>query len=429
MIRTPMFRNTKHHAMMISDQVVTPWDVKGGSDGKIDYAKLSREFGCSSLKTDDRDLVARIEQLTGKPAHCFLRRGFFYAHRDLEAILDAKERGEPFYLYTGRGPSSEALHLGHLVPFIFTKWLQEVFDVPLVIQITDDEKTLFRALELEEAYRLGKENIKDIIACGFNPDKTFIFSDFDYVKGEFYRNVIRIQRSVTMNSIRSLMGMTQEDNIGKIAFPAVQAAPCFPTSFPHIFGTRKDVRCLIPCAIDQDPYFRMTRDVAPKLGYFKPALVESRFFPALQGESGKMSASDPTSAIFVTDTDKQIKTKINKYAFSGGCATIEEHREKGANIEVDVSIQYLRFFLEDDAELKDIEDRYKRGELLTGEVKARLIEVLQAVVGKHREARAKVTDAVVKQFTAERPMTSYIDAFPQQGQEQVVAKGKAKNKK
>lgn len=62
----------------------------------------SFQFGCSSLKTDDRDLVARIEQLTGKPAHCFLRRGFFYAHRDLEAILDAKERGEPFYLYTGR---------------------------------------------------------------------------------------------------------------------------------------------------------------------------------------------------------------------------------------------------------------------------------------------------------------------------------------
>lgn len=48
-----------------------------------------------------------------------------------------------------------------------------------------------------------------------------------------------------------------------------------------------------------------------------------------QGESGKMSASDPTSAIFVTDTDKQIKTKINKYAFSGGCATTEEHRERG----------------------------------------------------------------------------------------------------
>ena len=41
-------------------------------------------------------------------------------------------------------------------------------------------------------------------------------------------------------------------------------------------------RCLIPCAIDQDPYFRMTRDVAPRLGHHKPALIESRFFPALQ---------------------------------------------------------------------------------------------------------------------------------------------------
>jgi tryptophanyl-tRNA synthetase len=38
------------------------------------------------------------------------------------------------------GPSSEAMHLGHLMPFIFSKYLQDAFNVPLVIQITDDEK-------------------------------------------------------------------------------------------------------------------------------------------------------------------------------------------------------------------------------------------------------------------------------------------------
>lgn len=54
--------------------------------------------------------------------------------RDLSMILDHKEKGKPFYLYTGRGPSSGSLHLGHLVPFIFTKWLQDVFEVPLIIQ-------------------------------------------------------------------------------------------------------------------------------------------------------------------------------------------------------------------------------------------------------------------------------------------------------
>ena len=85
-----------------------------------------------------------------------------------------------------------------------------------------------------------------------------------------------------MNMVRSIFGLTESDNIGKIAFPAIQAAPSFPNSFPHIFGKRKDLRCLIPCAIDQDPYFRMTRDVAPKLGHHKPALIMSKFFPALQ---------------------------------------------------------------------------------------------------------------------------------------------------
>lgn len=54
----------------------------------------------------------------------------------------------------------------------------------------------------------------------------------------------------------------------------------------------------------------MTRDVAPRMGCLKPALLHSTFFPALQGAQTKMSASDPNSSIFVTDTDKQIKEKV-----------------------------------------------------------------------------------------------------------------------
>jgi len=56
----------------------------------------------------------------------------------------------------------------------------------------------------------------------------------------------------------------------------------------------------------------MTRDVAPKLKYLKPACIHSKFIPALQGNSGKMSASNPNSSIFLTDTPNQIKKKINK---------------------------------------------------------------------------------------------------------------------
>ena len=130
------------------EQVVNPWEVSA-KGGKIDYDKLIDKFGCQRL---DPSLIDRVERLTSRRAHVFLRRGVFFAHRypylylpilsliyvlrvnlefdgcifplyyrDFNDILDAFERGEKFYLYTGRGPSSEALHLGHLIPFIFTQ--------------------------------------------------------------------------------------------------------------------------------------------------------------------------------------------------------------------------------------------------------------------------------------------------------------------
>ncbi|VAI28636.1 unnamed protein product [Triticum turgidum subsp. durum] len=288
------------------EQVVNPWEVSAGKGG-IDYDKLVDQFGCQRL---DAPLIDRIARLTGRPPHRFLRRGLFFAHRDLNEILDIYEKGDKFYLYTGRGPSSEALHLGHLVPFMFTKYLQDAFKVPLVIQLTDDEKFLWKNLTVEESKRLARENAKDIIACGFDVERTFIFSDFNFVGGAFYENMVKVARCVTYNKVVGIFGFTPEDHIGKISFPPVQAVPSFPSSFPKHFSGNDQLRCLIPCAIDQDPYFRMTRDVAPRIGYQKPALIESRFFPALQGENTKMSASDPNSAIYVTDSTKDIKTKV-----------------------------------------------------------------------------------------------------------------------
>jgi tryptophanyl-tRNA synthetase len=312
-------------------------------------------------------------------------------------ILDRHEKKLPFYLYTGRGPSSESMHIGHLVPFLFCKYLQDVFDVPLVIQLTDDEKYLWKNITLEQAHYYAFENAKDIIAVGFNPEKTFIFSNLDYV-GYMYETIVRIERCVNFNQAQKVFGFTDSDYIGKISFPAIQAAPSFSSAFPHLFNGRTDVPCLIPCAIDQDPYFRITRDVAPRLKFPKPALLHAMFFPALQGPSSKMSGSDATSAIYMTDTPNEIKNKINKYAFSGGQVTVELHREKGGIPEVDVAFQYLKFFLHDDEELKHIEEEYRSGRMLTGELKQKCIKTLQTLIGDFQTARSKVDEPLLKQF-------------------------------
>ncbi|ORZ04227.1 hypothetical protein BCR41DRAFT_375035 [Lobosporangium transversale] len=389
-----------------TEQVVDPWNVQGAIvDGKqmgIDYDRLIESFGTRKI---DEAILQRLETLTGRKPHPMLRRGLFFSHRELNKILDRYEQKQPFYLYTGRGPSSDSIHLGHMIPFMFCQYLQEVFDCPLVIQLTDDEKFLFKPnLKLEECIKYSEQNAKDIIACGFNPKKTFIFSNLLYVGGKFYHNVVRISRCITYSMSKSTFGFNDSDNIGKSHFVSIQAAPSFSNSFPEIFGDRSDIPCLIPCAIDQDPYFRLTRDVAHKLKYPKPSLIHAKFFPALQGPGTKMSASVDNSAIFMTDTPAQIKNKINRHAYSGGGATLELHKEHGGNPDEDVPFQYLSFFLDDDEEVNTIEKAYRAGTLSSGDLKKRCIEVLQKFVGDFQARKAAVTNEILKEFMTPKEM-------------------------
>ena len=172
--------------------------------------------------------------------------------------------------------------------------------------------------------------------------------------------------------------------------------------------------CLIPCAIDQDPYFRMTRDIAHKLVHKKhklggkPALIHSKFFPPLQGATGKMSSSDQNSAIFLTDTAEEIQFKVKHHALSGGQEKAADQRKLGANLEVDVAYQWLRFFLEDDDELARIGEEYGSGQgeyWCTSKVKERLALLLQELVAEHQKRRAEVTDEEVRKWMIERKLT------------------------
>ena len=65
------------------------------------------------------------------------------------------------------------MHIGHLVPFLFTKYLQDLFDCNLYIQIPDDEKFLFKKdLTMQKISEMVESDLQDIAAIGFNSDKT-----------------------------------------------------------------------------------------------------------------------------------------------------------------------------------------------------------------------------------------------------------------
>lgn len=100
----------------------------------IDYETLLMQLG--SLRVDN-PLLARFERVTGHKPHHLFRRGIIFSHRDFEVILDRYERKEPFFIYAGRGPSSKAMHAGHVIAFQLAKWLSDIFEVPLLVMISD----------------------------------------------------------------------------------------------------------------------------------------------------------------------------------------------------------------------------------------------------------------------------------------------------
>ena len=364
--------------MSADDFIVTPWHV----EGKIDYDKLIKQFGTEKITND---LLNQVIKLAGED-HFMLRRGIFFSHRDFKTILDEYEKGNKFFLYTGRGPSGHT-HIGHLVPWVFAKWLQDKFNVNMYFQLTDDEKFYSKQnLSLEETKKFAYENALDFIALGFKPENTKIIIDTENIQ-TLYPIAAQVAKKINFSNTKAVFGFTNDTNIGMIFYTALQSAPCF----------IEDKPVLIPLGVDQDPHFRLTRDVAPKIGKLKPALIHNIMIPSLQGPGGKMSASEENSTIYTTDSPDVVKMKINKYAFSGGKPDVEQHRKEGGNPDIDVSYQYLRIFFEpDDNALKKIHDDYKSGKMLTGELKAILIEKINNFLKIHQENREKARDKIDK---------------------------------
>ena len=80
------------------------------------------------------------------------------------------------------------------------------------------------------------------------------------------------------------------------------------------------------------------------MGLMQPSSTYHQFAVGMTG--GKMSSSMPETTIFLNDSMKTIEKKI-KSSFSGGQPTVEEHRKKGGNPDIDVAYQYLRYFFEE----------------------------------------------------------------------------------
>jgi tryptophanyl-tRNA synthetase len=372
-------KNNESDDNLTDEFKVTPWQV----EGKIDYNKLIERFGTQPIT---QGILDKVKKITGE-LHPMLKLQYFFSHRDFDWILDKYEEHENFYLYTGRGPSG-MVHMGHLMPWMFTKYLQDRFGSNLIFQLTDDEKFLYaQARSMEEIRLYTYENILDIIATGFDAKKTRIVVDTKHIQ-YLYPIASEIAKRITFSTAKSVFGFSNSTNVGMIGFPPIQAAPCF---LPSIIEGRP-TPVLIPAAIDQDPYWRMTRDVAERMGYYKPSQIHSKFLPGL-GMSGKMSSSKPETALFTSDEPEVIEKKVSA-AYTGGQATVGLQRLLGGNAMGCPVFWYLRYFFDTERESDERLLKCNSGNLLCGECKSDLAKESKSFIIDFKKRREKAKDVI-----------------------------------
>lgn len=320
------------------------------------------------IPQENKDLAEKfgaelISNLKDKPDFYTFNKGIIYSHRDFDKFFAALKRREKCAIVSGFNASG-SIHLGHKPVFDTNLFFQKKYGLPVFIPISDDESYVTgKVKDQKEALKNSLELAKEILAYGFDPEKTYFIIDQIYTN--IYNLAIKLSKKVTLSEIKTSYGYKAEDNPGIYFYPAVQSAHIL---FPQEKFGIKNV--LVPIGPDEDTHIRISRDIAGRAKYNKPAILHARFFPGLDGE--KMSKSR-NNAIFLSDDEKTIRKKVNK-AYSGGGVTAEEHRKQGGKPEKDVAVFYLINLFLDKKQSDKIIKEYRKGKLLSKDVKEMLAD-------------------------------------------------------
>jgi len=297
--------------------------------------KLLKEFGLELIKPEYF------------PApHKFVRRGIFIAVRGLEEFIKMMRSGE-FYILTGIMPSYKLIHLGTYAVVESVKYFQSLSRVT-IIAIADIESLATRSISLDVAREYAEQyHIPTYLALGLNPDKTFFY--YQSENPDILKIAGDVSGETTLNEMRAIYG---DVDPSRIVSSLIQVGDIL---FPQFY---KPMNGLVPIGLDQDPHMRLCRDYVRRTRHFFFDQVSSiyiRLIPGLDG-SEKMSKSDPENSIFLP--------------------TVEEHRRRGGNLDIDVPFRILTYILDDDKLLQEIAEKYRSGEMLSGELKKIAFEVL-----------------------------------------------------
>ena len=226
---------------------------------------------------------------------------------ELEKKLKHSPKG-----YVGIEPSGR-VHLG--TGLIIGNKVRDLMDsgVDMIVYLADWHAYINDKFSGDmEKIRLAGEYLKGVFnALGIRPK--YLWADELVSRKEYWEKVIRIAKKTTLKRVKramTIMGRKEDEaelDSSKIIYPFMQVADIFDMRIEVALG-----------GMDQRHAHMLARDVADKLGYEKPVAIHTVILAGLKGAGrmdpleAKMSKSKEGSAIFVDDTEEEIRKKMKK---------------------------------------------------------------------------------------------------------------------
>ncbi len=348
---------------------IDPW----GANDISDYDKLMSEFGIEPFS----NVINSVPNI-----HKYMRRNIIYGHRDFKRIALAMKNRTPFIMLTGLMPSGK-MHFGHKMVADEMIYFQQN-GAHCYVCIADIEAYLTRNMDLETMKDLAiNEYLLNYIALGLKPKKCTLYFQSDF-KNKYSTLSKYFAKKVTFNELKAIYG---DLTTGKITSALTQAADIL---YPQL-DIGKPTPTIVPVGTDQDPHLRLTRDIASRFkseyNFILPSSTYHRYQKGLGGS--KMSSSDPTTYIALTDSKKDAESKI-KRALTGGRDTLEEQKRLGGCPQKCTIFELYKFHLiDDDSKLKNVFDDCSAGKIMCGECKTHCIELIASFLEKHQQKREK----------------------------------------
>ena len=226
---------------------IDPWS----SQQSTDYSRIRDQFGLGTIQGMDIPDPSMLH-----------RRGIIFAQRDLDVVLDAARKKDPFGVLTGLMPSGR-MHLGHSMVIEQVKWFQNQ-GADVTIAVADLEAHATRGMSLEQCRTNAlKEYVLNYAALGLQSEQTSVY--FQSTRPAVQRIGFTLGKRTTLSEMESIYGFQGDSNLAHIQAPLVQAGDILHPQFEEYGGLRPIV---VPVGVDQDPHIRLTRDLASRSNWF-----------------------------------------------------------------------------------------------------------------------------------------------------------------